>query len=82
VTSVGSIFRGGPKALFRQPSGVLFAEIHVKVSFGRQNVDGQAAMPESDAKPQLGLAFEVDLIFVDGDFENPLERGFRHELRI
>jgi hypothetical protein len=56
---------------------MLFAKIHVKESFGRQDVHGQAAVPERNAEAQFALPFEVDLVPVDGHFQNALERRFR-----
>src|SRR5260370_14318058 len=60
-----------------QPGGIFFSENHVQKSFGGQNVDRQSAVPERHAEAQLALAFEVDLIFVDGHFQNAFERRLR-----
>src|SRR5258708_24160620 len=61
---------------------MIFAKIHVEESFGGQDIHGQSPVPERNAEPQLGLAFEVELVLPDGYFQNALERRFRDELGI
>src|SRR5260370_42429050 len=65
-----------------QPGGIFCSENHVQKSFGGQNVDRQSDVPERDAEAQLALAFEVDLILVDGHFQNAFERRLRDKLGI
>ena len=61
---------------------MVFAKVDVEEAFGGQDVDGQTAVPERDAEAQSRLAFEVELVPVDGDFQDALERCFRNELGI
>ena len=39
-------------------------------------------MPQRHAEPQLALAFEIDLVLLQGHFQNALERRFRNKFRI
>src|SRR5712664_1947920 len=68
--------------LFRQPGRVVFAKQDVQKSRGRQNIHGQSAVPQCHAEPELALPREIDLVFVDGHFEDALERDFRDGLGI
>src|SRR5712692_10838597 len=38
-------------------------------------------MPQRNSEFQLGLPFDVDLVLLDGYFQNPFERHFCDELR-
>src|SRR6266446_4154975 len=68
--------------LFRRPGGMVFPKIYVKESFGGQDVNRQAAVPQSDAEAQLALAFEIELVPVNRDFEDAFERGLCDEFGI
>ena len=61
---------------------MVFTKIEVQESFSGQDVDGQSAVPQSDAEAQLALALEIELVPVDRDFEDAFEGGFRDELGI
>ena len=47
------------KELFGEPGEVVFAERHVEEAFGGKHVDGQAAVPQGHAEPEVVLALEV-----------------------
>src|SRR5438132_3118638 len=61
---------------------MVFAEIDVEESFGGQDVDGQSAVPKCNSKAQPVLTFEVDLVPVDGNFQDALEGGLGDQLGI
>ena len=61
---------------------MIFSKIHIEKSLSRQDVHGKAAVPEGYAEAELGLLVEVELILVDGDFEDTFESGFGDELGI
>ena len=61
---------------------MIFAKVYFEESFGGQDVDGQTSVPQRHAQAQFGLAFEVDLVFVDGDFQDAFERGLCDGARI
>ena len=61
---------------------MLFAEAHVQKAFRRQNVNGQSTVPQRDSEPEFRLPKEVNLVFLDGYFQDPLECDLCNELRI
>ena len=61
---------------------MVFAKVDVEEAFGGQDVDGQTAVPERDAEAQLGLTFEIDLVPIDGNFQDALEGSFGDEFGI
>src|SRR5690242_8129521 len=64
------------------PGRVIFAEADVEESFSGEHVDGEAPMPQSDAEAELCLPLEINLVFVDGNFNDAFERSVGNESRI
>src|SRR5260370_939916 len=61
---------------------MVFAKVDVEETLRRQDVDGQTAVPQRDTQAQLALPLQVELVPVNGNFQDALEGSLSDELGI